>query len=81
MKFRFSFRKIPRKYRFVTKKYRHAGFSYKNMRQLTDFIEVAPKNPTENPAKTFTDSITNQRDGSISPCWANTKKTADYSAV
>ena len=36
----------------VSKKYRHAGFSCQNIRQLTDLIIVVTKNPAENPAET-----------------------------
>ena len=57
MIFRFSFNKDAD---IVSKKYRYAGFSCQNIRQLTELIIVVTKNPAENPAKTLTESITNQ---------------------
>ncbi len=57
MKFRFCFNKDAD---IVSKKYRYAGFSCQNIRQLTEFIIVVTKNPAENPAKTLAESITNQ---------------------
>ena len=66
-KFRFSLRKFISSIGIVSKKYRHAGFSCQSTRQLTDLIIVVTKNPAENPAKTLTESITNQSNG-VPPC-------------
>lgn len=57
----------------VSKKYRYAGFSCQSTRQLTDLIIVVTKNPAENPAKTLTESITNQSNG-VPPCSPHTRK-------
>ena len=64
LKFRFCFNKDAD---IVSKKYRYAGFSCQNIRQLTELIIVVTKNPAENPAKTLTESITNQSNG-VPPC-------------
>ena len=70
MIFRFSLDKDDD---IVSKKYRHAGFSCQSTRQLTELIIVVTKNPAENPAKTLTESITNQSNGG-SPCSPHTRK-------